>query len=127
MHYIIESFIVGIYCMIIYLILINFIENYNLLLFILGFIKHIMGYYLGLHKLYCNYGFACNTFELKTINTSFIQIFIESILEGFVFYLIGSLFFENKLINIFCIGIFLHLISETFGLHTFFCKRCIKL
>lgn len=131
MHYIFESFFVGIYCCILYEILVNFITDYHTLLFILGFFKHFMGYEAGLHGLFCKFGYACQRVENSKIKTALLntpQILIESIAEGFIFLLVGyllSLLSKDRLLCIFFIGIVLHISAEIIGLHKKVCHRCI--
>jgi hypothetical protein len=99
-----------------------------------------MGYYIGLHDYYCQNGYACikknrNKFFAKkeemlrdkkyvSKNRPF-QLFIESIIEGFVvtlFVFFIHLGIDNKSICIFTVGISMHIISEILGIHTFFCN-----
>ena len=127
MHYIFESIIVGIYSIIIYLILNNFIKNIYLLFFLIGFVKHLFGYLLNIHNIYCNYGYMCE----KNIHKYAIysnQIWIESILEGILYLFFGILLtkiIKNKIIVFFIIGVLLHITFEKIGVHNSFCKnRC---
>ena len=141
MKFLIESVFVGIYTLIIYFILKNiFFKNHNsnyVLLFITGFLKHFMGWGLGLQSYYCKYGNACNKnnsnskriFSFSNKNKNFsggFQICIESILEGFVFLLVGILFYpiikmRYDYIFVFLIGFGLHVLFELFGIHKYFC------
>jgi hypothetical protein len=133
----IESIFVGIYCLILFSLLNYFHFDFYNLLFILGFSKHFLGYILGLHSLYCYNGASCRGMnhrdEIKCpgYERTFIKggyKFLESILEGVVFLFLG--FFlqkngvKNKYIMIFFIGVFLHLVSDLIGLHTYFCMNC---
>ena len=131
MHYIFEAFFVGIYCAILYEILVNFITDYHLLLFTLGFIKHFFGYEAGLHGLFCKFGYACQRVENSKIKTAYLkmpQLILESIAEGFVFLCIGyflSLITKDRLLMVFFIGVILHVSSEIIGIHKLVCHRCI--
>ena len=131
MNYIFESIIVGVYSSIIFLIISNFTNNINLLFFLTGFIKHLFGYLLNIHTLYCNRGYACSN---KSNDKNKIAIYsnylwIESIIEGLLYLIIVLLinnFLSNKLNNIFIIGLLLHLFFEKLKIHNIFCKtRCI--
>jgi len=128
MNYIFESIIVGIYSCIIYVIINKFINNVYTLLFLSGFIKHLFGYLLNIHTLYCNYGYACNNHAPKSaLFTNY--LWIESIIEGFLYLFLGVIFTQfipNKILVLFLIGVLLHLIFEKLKIHYIFCKtRCI--
>jgi hypothetical protein len=131
MHYIFESFFVGIYCGILYEILVNFITDYNILLFVLGFFKHFLGYEAGLHGVFCKFGHACQRVEnakIKTASLDLPRLTIESIAEGFAFVCIGYLFSlltKDRLLCVFFIGVILHIAAEIIGLHKKVCHRCI--
>ncbi len=130
MNYIIESIFVGIYSAILYLFFSLFIgpshKNLYFLLIIVGFSKHLLGYFLNIHTMYCNNGEAC----VKTLNPNYTYIasktnlFRDSLLEA-VSYLCLGFILQNIVKNMylfFTIGFFLHLLSETFLIHTYFCK-----
>jgi ribose/xylose/arabinose/galactoside ABC-type transport system permease subunit len=103
--------------------------------FTLGFIKHFLGFYLGLQTFYCNYGKECskrvNNKNLEAITPSF----FENLLEGIVFVVFGLIFknifsifkYGNNIYLIsFFTGFFLHFITDMVGVHTFFCKYYCK-
>ena len=132
-----ESILVGIYCILLLSILQYFGLDYFELLFILGFSKHFLGYILGLHSLYCTNGASCKGmnyrdtvkcpgYEKKIIKP--IYKFLESIVEGFVFLFLGFILqkngIKNKYLIVFFIGVFLHMFSEFIGLHSYFCVQC---
>ena len=128
MRYIIESIFVGIYSSLVYLIINVFVTNIYLLLFLTGFIKHLFGYLLNIHTLYCNYGYACN--NKQTIHSTFSNYLgIESIGEGLLYVCFGKMlvsFISHKVLLFFIIGVLLHLIFEYLNIHKLFCKyRCI--
>jgi len=120
MNIIIECVLVGIYCVLIYFILYSYQNNTRTLLLLAGFIKHLFGYLLGFQQYYCN----CIYF-----NQSFLMLFIECIMEAFLFLFVGTCFsqiIKNKIVLFFSIGVFLHLLFEITGLHSFFCmNKCI--
>jgi len=130
MLYIVEAIIVGIYCGFLYGFLSSIIDHFLLLLFVLGFVKHFMGYYLNLHSIYCKYGEACErSFErVKPVDIK--KLAYESFLEGILFFIFGyflSMFSKDRLQNVVIIGFLLHMISENIGLHKEFCNtRCKK-
>jgi hypothetical protein len=134
MYYIFESIIVGIYSVILYFILSQWITNKYVLLFFTGICKHLFGYYLYIHDYYCNYGYACKkiTRENKKYSSksSVFIIMNESIIEGLLYLSIGSFFslfiLDNMFICVFIIGVLLHIMSELFHVHTFFCKYKCK-
>ena len=138
-----ESLFVGLYTIIIYSI-ITFLKlkiNIYQKLFIVGFFKHFLGYVLGLHKLYIDYGYACKNYLSKNIKNdtiptqtiyNYLLLFISSVFEGFCFLFIG--FFidyfnfvniknvRNNIIIYFFIGFLFHLFAEYFGIHKMYCK-----
>ena len=69
MRYLFESILVGIYSVIIYLFIQYFISSFTLSLLIVGFLKHYLGYYIGIHNLYCNYGDS--SLKLHNNNTNY--------------------------------------------------------
>jgi len=122
-----EAFVVGAFCSLIYLGL-SWIQPFLLLLFVLGIVKHGLGYYSGLQSLYCNYGQACKYPFPTEAHTH--QILVESILEGIVFVLCGLFLYKlkSKMVAVFLLGFLLHLLVEVAGLHERFCeKNCRKL
>lgn len=144
MHYIIESIIVGLYCVIIYFFINIWISNtfvnafFITAFFITGFLKHFLAYYLGLHSWYCKNGYSCKFIynsdtNINNNNNKKISknnyILVESIGEGILFLLVGLLFkniITNKYLIIFLIGFILHMIFELIGIHKYFCLvRCI--
>lgn len=130
MNYIIESLLVGIYTSIIYLIISPFIKNTYILLLVVGFLKHILGYYLNIHTWYCNYGDACigqgYTNKLYAISSNLVR---DSFYDAFMFLIIGFLLLyklTNKLILFFTIGVLIHIISEHLFVHKYFCQTICK-
>lgn len=131
MHYIFEAFFVGIYCGVLYEILVNFIGDFTVLLLVLGFFKHFLAYELNLHSMFCKYGYACQRLvnaEHRVAQISNIKIIMESMSEGIVFVILGyllSLIIKDRLIIIFWIGVLLHIWAEWTGIHQVFCQRCV--
>ena len=121
-----ESVFVGIYCVFIYLSLVCLFSRVPLfsrvlfsqlwlLLAIVGFIKHLFGYLLGIQQSYC----GCIYFK-----QSFSALFIECIIESFLFLLVGSalhILIKNRTLLFFSIGVLLHAMVEFIGGHTLFC------
>jgi hypothetical protein len=127
MHYFFEAILVGLYSCIIYL----FVPTCTLplTLLIVGFLKHMFGYFLGIHSYYCNQGDACLKYNHQSAIIVPLDILIgESILEGAFYICIGlllSMFIQNKYLIVFLIGIIAHIGSEFIKLHDTFCKnRC---
>jgi hypothetical protein len=129
-----EAIFVAIYTLVLYLFLSFFTKNPFILYFLLGFTKHFLGDFIQLHTFFCNYGYACtyyfggNSILYRISERKEIVLFIESILEGFLFLLLLLCFFlfsERKWYWILFIGFFIHIFFEIFGIHRFFCKyRC---
>ena len=106
------------------------ISFYDKLIFLTGFFKHFLGYFIRIQSFYC--------YE-KGFKTAYItSIFLpECFLEGFVFLLLkriietlvfgvregSTALFHTKLV--FLIGFLIHILSELFGFHDLFIKyRC---
>lgn len=132
-----ESMIVGIYTTIIALLLIYLIQTINKtnfylsiwFFFILGFVKHLLGYFLNLQTYYCNHGIQCKKIHFnQNLNLKAIQpSLLENMGEGFLFVISGLIFtqlfkIKNPFVIAFLIGFCLHIVSEKIGLHTYFCK-----
>jgi hypothetical protein len=133
-----ESMIVGIYTTIIAVFLFYLIQIVNksskILLsirffFVLGFLKHFLGYYLNLQTEYCNQGVQCKKNRLNfNLNLKAIQpSLLENSGEGLAFVLMGLLFtnlfkIKNLFLIAFLIGFSLHIFSDLTGIHTYFCK-----
>jgi len=108
-----ESILVGIYTAAICAICSPIIP-FPFLLFVVGFLKHILGYYLYIHEYYCK------------LNGSFIlpykEIVFDSIIEGVAFGFIGIICYlfgitMNVVYIAFFIGSGLHLSMDWFGIH----------
>jgi hypothetical protein len=124
----IESLFVGVYSCIIYLFVISYVvtTNFILLLFVTGFLKHLLGHYLKIQEYYC-----------KTIvinckaKVSIPYLIFEGILEGIAFIMMGlllNLFIEDWYILMFLLGFLLHIVAEFTGVHEYFCNyRCTKI
>jgi hypothetical protein len=124
MHYILESILVGLYCSGLYNILSRVISSSYLLLFLIGFIKHYIAYYLCIHSIYCKYDEVCKGYHKPV--TYLPIVLIDSLLEGAVFVLVGGLFmrivpFLQPLYLFFTLGAMIHIISEHVGIHTYYC------
>jgi hypothetical protein len=120
--------------------------NPNIKLFMVGFIKHLLGYILNIHTYYCNNGYACLKYQKqiqshknnhsdisdsdskKVAKTSIPALFIESAFEGCLFVFLNIFLLKLKIKNnyarIFILGVILHLVFEFLQLHIYFCKRC---
>jgi len=111
-----EAIIVGIYTEIIFRIITMFLQNASIpTLFVVGFLKHFLGYYLQLQSSFCYYYGKSHAI----ITDNFIN---ECIIEGIIFTLIYLL-----LPSAFMSGFLLHIISEYTGIHNLFIKyRCRK-
>ncbi len=111
MNLILESSIVGLYSLLISLPF----NDYIISIFIIGYLKHLIGGISGIHSFYCKKN--CNN----------LIVFLESILEGILYiilYLILFKFIPTKLVFFF-IGAILHILFEVLYIHYYFCKyRC---
>ena len=124
MHYFIESILVGLYCAFLYSVLSPYIIL-PILLFVIGFVKHYVAYYMLLHDYYCKYGDACIQLHRDTRKID-PPIIVESLLEGCVFVIVGLLLCFMPKINgmemLFLVGFLLHIGAEWSGIHTYFCR-----
>ena len=114
MNYLLESFFVGIYCCFIYcftylgLSYAGITVNVYLMLFSVGFLKHFFGYFLNIHDYYCKYGCVGNVNKNARAKRNDFMLTGESILEGIVFIILGSLlalFIKSKLLLYFILGV----------------------
>lgn len=119
-----EACVIGIICCALLVILKLLVNNFIVLLFLIGFIKHFCSYYFGLQTYYCK----------KKLNLTYIaisnNIIIESILEGLIFIYFGLLFTKiitNKYILIFILGFIIHIFAELYGIHNLFLKVNCKI
>jgi hypothetical protein len=100
---IIESTILGLYT----LVLRNYF-NINKI-FVLGFLKHFLAEISGLH-------YYCSIKENAIYTFSFQKLFLESILEGILFYILYFKIFkylsDNDNVNIFTMTFILHISFE---------------
>ena len=121
---IVESLFIGFYSCFIYFIV--HMNLFPLTLFIVGFLKHLLGYFIGLHSYYCKNGSACKKYNKRGAIVPPLTILIgESIFEGAFYVCIGlllTLFLSNPYIIIFLIGVILHETSEALNIHDNFCK-----
>lgn len=138
MYYIIEALLVGTYSTLLYLLynLIDIFDNIYISLLVVGFTKHYLSYYIGLHTLFCRYGEACNKYNKyidnknnKTIskNNFLLQ---ESLLESILYLLVGVFLYQcitnNPIYIFFLIGFILHILFEKLYIHNEFCrKKCL--
>lgn len=115
---VLEGVFVGLYTVIISLPL-RLVLKGNALFFCTGFLKHFLGYFTGIHALYCN----INNLNIKE-HTSLLKLFVQSILEGMLFIVIGSVitnFMKTQaLVVFFIISALLHIIFELTGVHNSF-------
>lgn len=101
-----------------------FIDNLVIQLFIVGFIKHLISYLIGIQDYYCKI-YKGDSYQSKPSN-----IIIECLFEGLFFIYIGLLLskiIENRYLLFFLLGFSIHIISEFYGIHSLFliynCKK----
>jgi hypothetical protein len=123
MNLLIEQIIVGIFTTIIYLFLLPFGLEYYILLFLDGFLKHILGHYLGIQSLFCN-KYKPGSRSI----VSFPQIILEAIIEGIIFVIFGLLLVKCGIshhLAPYIIAFSIHILTEFTGIHYLFIKhRC---
>jgi hypothetical protein len=141
MSFFVEVIFVGLYSAFIFTLVSQlFQQNYKynvLILFIVGFLKHYLGYVLGIQTYYCNHGKKCVNIRKTLPDTIFKAsnkyLLETSLAEGGWFTLMG-LFFMNKnnserknIAILFFIGSITHILAEFSGIHEMFCKtNCNK-
>ena len=127
MNYILEAILVGLYEMILYFVFSQFITNFYILLLVVGFSKHFLGKLLGIQTWYCNNGSACiNALSQhqKYIANS-IHFLRSSVGEAIAHLILGLLLadFFGKIYVFFAIGVILHIVAESLGVHHNFCRE----
>jgi len=116
MNLLTESTLVSLYTDGLYSLRRFFVTTPNL--FVLGFLKHFLGYYIGIHDLYCKSKIP-GTVAYERLST----LILESILEGIAFMAVGKLLLYSKidtLSTMFLIPFILHVVAETTGIHKLF-------
>lgn len=107
------------------------VKNNNFIFFfILGFLKHYLGYITGLQNWYCKK--RDKEMNEILVNTKEIQpSLLQNIQEGIAFVIVS--FIIQKIFKIkdiyfiaFLTGFILHILAEFFGIHTIFCKNLYK-
>ena len=116
-----ESVFVGLYSLVIYagLRIVPIRTPEYVVMFILGILKHAVGYFIGLHTYYCK----CSRNTKMIMPTAF-----ENVWEGVLFVGMSGLlgFIQNLYIRVFWIGVLLHVISDWLGIHKWFCRTHCK-
>jgi hypothetical protein len=122
---IIEALFAAFYSLFIMIILKPFIST-QILWFCIGFSKHFIGYFIGLHTYYCKFGSACKNHTGITADSTY--IIPHSILEGLAFAYIGYFAKEyNPYLSITIAGFLIHILAELSGLHKYFCSHMCKI
>lgn len=125
MHYIFESFFVGLYSLAIFWItnILGCKLDINIIAFATGFSKHFLGWLLQFHFYYCKEKWKC-----KKHIVNFSVLLAECFLEGVAFVLFYNLLYRQNMSGtqiFFSIGVILHILSEKLGFHKQFCEsRC---
>jgi len=118
-----EAIFIGFFNILIYY-LFFFIDNLIIQLFIVGFIKHLISYLIGIQDYYCKI-YKGDSYQSKPSN-----IIIESLSEGLFFIYIGLLLskiIKNRYLLFFLLGFLIHIIADFYGIHSLFliynCKK----
>jgi len=119
----IEAIFIGFLNIIIYY-LFSFIDKLVIQLFTVGFIKHLISYFIGIQDYYCKI-YKGEGYQSKPAN-----IIVECLLEGLLFIYIGLLLskiIQYRYLLFFLLGFFIHIISDFYGIHSLFliynCKK----
>lgn len=127
MHFLFESIIVGCYLTLIFVVFSFFIENLYIALFLSGFVKHFLGFYIGLHDYFCRYGDAC---QLEQREQSFFakrnteKLLVTSFIEGCIVLGLSyvlCLYVPTPIFVVFLVGVLMHLFAEYLMIHRDFC------
>lgn len=129
MHYAFESVVVGLYTVSVFFALKPYVLDNRVLWFLTGFLKHLIGWAIGLQTYYCKFGNACQRYVSgKNTKRKFSfpgQILLESIGEGLLFVafltLLFRIFKQNKYVTLFATGFLLHMVFELSGVHHKYC------
>ena len=126
MHYISESLFVGVYSCILYLLVP--IGDTRTALFVVGFLKHYLGNWLGIQDYYCNNGYSCKSQRPTKYTVTHSDLILESVAEGVLFLILGTALLmlnKNMIVTYFLIGMIMHLLFEFSGAHQKICAyRC---
>ena len=114
-----EAFLVGFYVLLlVFLFRLIIKTDLYIELFIIGFFKHLLSYYLGLQTKYCII-YKNNNYDAKSSN-----IIIECLFEGLAFIYFGyllKLFINPQNYSFaFILGFIIHLIADFYGIHKLF-------
>lgn len=142
--FVMETLFVGIYCSIIYFCvcqIFNSSREYHhitVILFLVGFLKHYLGYKLHIQDYYCNYGRNAECvkkrelYSDKKLKSSDKYLLEVSVAEGGWFSIFGSLLIRKtnlestNIMLVFFIGAVTHIFAELSGIHSQFCKKNCK-
>ena len=122
----IEAILVGLYTIVIaFFLSFSFIKGISFF-FILGFLKHYLGYITGLQNWYCKK----RNENVKTKERKIQPSLLRNIQEGIAFIIVS--FLIKKYLKIkdiyfiaFLTGFILHLLAEFTGIHSIFCKNFV--
>lgn len=102
-----------------------FVGTYSALLsrvvnnpFAFGVCKHVFGYIIGIHSLFCQHRKAGNHLAIIWSKLAY-----ESIFEGIAVIALCTVFGQS-IMGYFAIGVILHIAAEYSGAHTNFLSRC---
>ena len=104
------------------------LKNHVIFFFILGFLKHYLGYITGLQNWYCKKRNENVNANVKTKERKIKPSLLQNVQEGIAFIILSFLIQKFlKLKDIYFIafltGFILHLLAEFTGIHTIFCKN----
>lgn len=124
MNYLIESVFVGGLSLALYTIIQFVIKDpFIFVFFILGVLKHVLGYYLGIQSAYCR---IYNKTKIQAIRFKNVTL----LFEGLGFVIIGKMLswmIPNRFIIAFLTGALIHIIAEKTGIHKYFLKtQCME-
>jgi hypothetical protein len=134
MHYLIEAFLIALYSTFLCFLLMTvfpyliYKKNIFLILFILGIMKHGLGYIFNLQTYYCKSHLSN---RMNAISPSLTELICEGFLYivfGLpIFYLFSSFSsYKRILVTAFFIGFLLHVLFELVGIHQYFLENyCI--
>ena len=135
--FLLEILFVGLYSASLYIILLQFffpfvfpfLSSLSVILFLVGFLKHYLGYTLHIQDYYCNHSASCKqNMSCQKLVASDKYLLETSVAEGVWFCALGIMTMkktnstEKNMAILFFIGAVTHILAEFSGIHTEFCK-----
>lgn len=128
LSFLLEVVFVGVYSASLYIViesLFPFRSPLPIVLFLVGFLKHYLGYKLYIQDYYCNHSASCKKNASYASDKYLLEV---SVAEGAWFCALGILTMkkinsvETNMYIMFFIGAVTHILAEFSGIHAEFCR-----